>query len=575
MKHYKSLISTIMLSLGALLLISVSAAALPANKTTLSATPQNTPTLESARLSQPPTVTAPDQADNGAQAYWSMCMSCHGDRGQGLTAEWRQTAYEPGLRDCRQSGCHGSDHPANSFEIPASGIPALAGPGTLARFSNVLEMNRHIQENMPFSRSGSISAKQAWALTAYVLRLNNVQTAGLTYSETNSAAFPLHSRVILPENEVPGALLLAGVLGLVVFGLAYQFSREPSGSILKAIRPNFFQHLHPARIPAVQARFLYTLGAGGLAIFLSLILLVTGLLEMFYYIPTPQQAPISVQTITTLVPFGNLIRNLHFWSAQLLLVVATIHLLRVVLTGAYARPRRFNYLIGLGLFILILLLDFSGYMLRWDDGIKWALIVGSNLLKTVPWIGENLYQLVVGGSSPGAATLTRFFFWHVYGLTLAVMIMVGWHAFRVRRDGGIAALPLERPKDRVITRFDLARREILVMAGAGLFLLLFSLLFSAPTGAPFSNTNMLAGDSRAPWFFLWVQYLLPFGDPFILGVMIPVSVFVVLGLLPYVLPNTKSEELGRWFPAGNRIAQVIAVLIMLAILILTILGVFK
>ena len=296
---------------------------------------------------------------------------------------------------------------------------------------------------------------------------------------------------------------------------------------------------------------------------------------MIYYIPTPQQAPISVQTITTLVPFGNLIRNLHFWSAQLLLIVIAIHLLRVVLTGAYANPRRFNYLLGLGLFILILFLDFSGYMLRWDDGIKWALIVGSNLLKTIPWIGERLYQFIIGGSSPGAATLTRFFFWHVYGLTLAVVIMIGWHAFRVRRDGGIAAPPLDRPKDRVITRFDLVRREVLMMAGAAVALLLFSLLFSAPISAPFSNTSMMAGDSRAPWFFLWIQYLLPFGDPFILGVVIPVSVFIVLGLLPFILPNAKSAELGRWFPTGNRIAQVITALIMLAILILTILGALK
>jgi len=114
-----------------------------------------------------------------------------------------------------------------------------------------------------------------------------------------------------------------------------------------------------------------------------------------------------------------------------------------------------------------------------------------------------------------------------------------------------------------------------VMAVCGVLLLLFALFFSAPIGAPFSDTSRLAGDSRAPWFFLWIQVLLPLGDPFIIGVLMPVSVFVVLGLLPYVLPNTKSDELGRWFPAGNRIAQVIAVLIMLTIFILTILGALR
>ena len=83
------------------------------------------------------------------------------------------------------------------------------------------------------------------------------------------------------------------------------------------------------------------------------------------------------------------------------MIVMTVHLLRVVLTGAYARHRRLNYLIGLGMLVLVLLLDFTGYVLRWDEGIRWALIVGTNLLKTIPWIGNSFYQLVVGGPEPG------------------------------------------------------------------------------------------------------------------------------------------------------------------------------
>ncbi len=95
-----------------------------------------------------------------------------------------------------------------------------------------------------------------------------------------------------------------------------------------AERPNFFHHLHPPTIPTRQARLRYTLGAGGLALFLCLVLLVTGILEMFYYIPTPEHAGVSVEVITSLVPFGGLIRNLHFWAAQALMIVMSIHLLR-------------------------------------------------------------------------------------------------------------------------------------------------------------------------------------------------------------------------------------------------------
>jgi quinol-cytochrome oxidoreductase complex cytochrome b subunit len=323
----------------------------------------------------------------------------------------------------------------------------------------------------------------------------------------------------------------------------------------------------------LQSRFRYTLGAGGLAVFLSLVLLVTGILEMYFYVPSPEQAAVSVETITTLVPFGNLIRNLHFWSAQLLVVVMTVHLLRVVLTGAYALPRRFNFLLGLGLLVFILLLDFTGYVLRWDEGIRWALVVGANLLKTIPWIGEGLYLFAIGGNEPGTATLTRFYAWHIFGLTLGATILVVWHIFRVRRDGGIAVPPPTQREDNTrINRFVLLKREVLAMTIASAILLLLAMLVPAPIDQPISNTSLAAGDSRAPWFFLWVQQMLKWGDPFLLGVLAPVLVVVALGLLPYVLPNVKDESLGHWFPRGNRIAQALAALIIFSIFILTVLG---
>jgi quinol-cytochrome oxidoreductase complex cytochrome b subunit len=230
------------------------------------------------------------------------------------------------------------------------------------------------------------------------------------------------------------------------------------------MRPNFLHHLHPPTIPAAQARWRYTLGAGGTAIFLVLVIAVSGVLEMFYYIPTPTDAALSIQTITYLVPFGGLIRNIHFWSAQLLIIVSAVHLARIVFTGAYIPPRRFNYLLGLVLFVFSILLNFTGYILRWDTGIQWALVVGTNLIKTIPLFGNNLYQILVGGTEPGTATLIRFYAWHIFGLSIIASILIGWHAFRVRRDGGIALPP---PKLRTdlerISRFELVHRETLAM----------------------------------------------------------------------------------------------------------------
>ena len=196
------------------------------------------------------------------------------------------------------------------------------------------------------------------------------------------------------------------------------------------MRPTFFHHLHPPTIPARQARLRYTLGAGGLAVFLALVTGVTGALEMFYYVPTPEEAGLSIQQLTFLVPFGGLVRNLHYWSAQLLVVVSVLHLLRVIFTGAYGQPRRFNYLLGLGLLVAVLLFDFTGYGLRWDEGVQWALVTGTNLVRSIPLLGAPLYALIVGGEQPGAAMLTRFYAWHIFGLTLAVL-----------HPGGLAPVP--------------------------------------------------------------------------------------------------------------------------------------
>ena len=566
---------TLLLALGAFLFAASVAAASPTPQGTATVTPLVTPTFDMARLDAPPTVIPPGQVDEGAQKYWGVCMACHGDRGQGLTEEWKD-AYGTEDRDCWHSECHGPDHPPQGFEIPKDKpAPPLAGPGVLASYKNAFELHDYILNTMPWWNPGSLTTGEAWAVTAYVLKLGDKQPLGITLNTVNGSAIPVHRAVQAPESEIPGTLILAGVLVLAAVGMVLQVIPKEGESAPALPKPNFVHHLHPPSIPALQARFRYTLGAGGLAVFLSLVIFVTGLLEMYFYIPSPEQAAISVETITTLVPFGGLMRNLHFWSAQALVIVMVIHLLRVVLTGAYTHPRRFNYLLGLGLLVLILLLDFTGYVLRWDIGIHWALVVGTNLLKSIPFIGQGLYEFVVGSSEPGSSTLTRFYTWHIFGLTSGVAILMGWHIFRVRRDGGVAVPPpTERADTTRITRFELLRREVLAMVLAGVLLLLIALVLPAPIAQPLSTTTDIT-DSRAPWFFLWVQELLKYGDPFLLGVVTPLVAVAILALLPYVLPKAAQAELGRWLPRGNRLAQIVSVLIVAVILSLTILSLFQ
>ena len=197
-------------------------------------------------------------------------------------------------------------------------------------------------------------------------------------------------------------------------------------------RPNFYQHLHPPTIPAREARFSYTFGLGGISLLLLLVLSVTGIIEMFVYVPTPELAHESVRQITYVAPYGWLLRNVHFWAAQLMVGTVLLHMARVVFSGGYKR-RRLNWLIGVALLVLTLVLDFSGYVLRWDKDTAWALMVGTQLVKEIPGIGSALYRLLVGGEAVGAAALLRFFTWHVFGLMAPAAVLVTWHVFRVRR----------------------------------------------------------------------------------------------------------------------------------------------
>lgn len=533
---------------------------------------QPTPTFNVGRLEKPILDDASsEQLKKGALIYWGICMTCHGDHGQGLTDEWRN-AFGTQERNCWQSGCHGPDRPSQSFLMEEDKLPpAITGTERLARFKNSQELHDFVITNMPLWSPGSLSNEEAWQVTSFMLELRNVLPSNIELNEANASTIMTQYAVPSPGSDRPAVLTLTGILAVAALGLLTQNLRKTKTHGHE--KPNFIHHLHPPTIPALQARLRYTLGAGGLSILLCLILLVTGLLEMFYYIPVPEHAAVSVEAITSLVPFGAWVRNLHFWSAQALMVVMSVHLLRVVLTGAYARHRRLNYLIGIIMLVLVVLLDFTGYVLRWDEGVRWALIVGTNLLKTVPWIGNALYQLAVGGAEPGHSSLERFYTWHIFVLTLAMTFMGVWHIFRLRRDGGVAVPPPEkRLSPARISRFNLVRREVVVMMIAGVILFFISIILPAPIERPITDASIDLHSMRAPWFFLWVQQLLKYGDPFLLGVAVPTLILIGLAILPYVLPQADDHEFGQWLPRGNRLAQGIVVVIAILILILTLLS---
>ncbi len=330
-------------------------------------------------------------------------------------------------------------------------------------------------------------------------------------------------------------------------------------------RPSFFHHLHPPTIPAREARFTYTFGLGGISLLLFIVLVVTGVLEMFIYVPTPEGAPESIREITFLAPFGWLVRNLHFWAGQLMVGTVILHLARVVFTGGY-KGRRFNWLIGLALLILTVLLDFTGYVLRWDQDTSWALLVGTNLLKEIPAIGPAIYGFVVGGAGISGVTLLRFYTWHIFGLALLAFVLISWHIFRVRRDGGIS----HRARTPRIKREQLVRTELTAALLTMVGLVGLSIVADAPLAPP-ADPTVLVAEPKAPWFFLWVQELLRLASPFLAGVLTPLTVLTVVGLLPYTLDRTDAG-IGEWFNRPGRAAQVVVLIILVAITILILRG---
>ena len=177
------------------------------------------------------------------------------------------------------------------------------------------------------------------------------------------------------------------------------------------LRNNLILHFRPPTVKQQTLRFTLSWGLGGMAATLVLLQMVTGILLKFIYVPTPVDAYASVQIIVNQVPFGRLIRNLHHWCANILVVVLMLHMLRVFFSGAFHAPRQFNWIIGLVLFSLVLAANLSGYLLPYDQLAYWAVTVSTGMLDYIPVLGAYLQKLIRGGTDIGPATLVHHRLW--------------------------------------------------------------------------------------------------------------------------------------------------------------------
>ncbi len=201
---------------------------------------------------------------------------------------------------------------------------------------------------------------------------------------------------------------------------------------------NFFLHVHPTKVRKRSLRFTYTFGLGGLSAGLFIVLTLTGALLMLYYRPSVHQAYGDMKDLQFVVSSGQFLRNMHRWAAHAMVAVVFLHMLRVFYTGSYRPPKEFNWVIGVILLVVTILLSYTGYLLPWDQLAFWGISVGTSMARAVPFgLGDKISFLLLGGNVVGENALVRFYVLHCFIIPVAAMVLMGIHFWRVRKDGGV------------------------------------------------------------------------------------------------------------------------------------------
>lgn len=301
---------------------------------------------------------------------------------------------------------------------------------------------------------------------------------------------------------------------------------------------------------------------------LVVLLLISGVLLKFVYTPTPERAYDSILMFQETVLFGHLIRNIHHWSANLLVLTTFLHILRVFFTSAFGARRQLNWIVGLGLFGLILLANFTGYLLPWDQLAYWAVTVCAAALTYLPGIGAWLQATLIGGRELSAVTLANFFALHTAVIPAVLLLLLPFHFWCVRKAGGLAAADLSvgeggSRQEKLAVIPHLLVREMAVMLSVVALVLFLAALWDAPLGAE-ANPGLSPNPTKAPWYFAGLQELLLHFHPFVAVTLIPVTVVAGLLALPF-LPYGPIIT-GRWFGAqGSR--RTVAAAALLALLL--------
>jgi quinol-cytochrome oxidoreductase complex cytochrome b subunit len=316
-----------------------------------------------------------------------------------------------------------------------------------------------------------------------------------------------------------------------------------------------------------------TFGLGIILGFLFLVMIFTGVILMIYYTPSVETAYQSVKDIIYIVPGGRIIRNIHHWASQAMVVVVFLHMIRVFYTGSYLENRSLNWVIGVVMLIVALLSNFSGYLLPWDQLAYWAVTIGSNIAASARELtdllgvtsvfdpGGFIKKLLIGGETVGQPALSRFFALHVIFLPLSMLVLMGVHFWRIRKDGGLSRPEKVEGDQGTASKWYswpvVMWTELAILVGVVMALLFAALVANAPLleqASPAFPEN----PAKAPWYFLGIQELVSY-SAFAGGLVVPVLFLVFLFSIPYV--DRENRFVGQWFSGerGRRLVLVTAV----------------
>ena len=326
------------------------------------------------------------------------------------------------------------------------------------------------------------------------------------------------------------------------------------------ITKNFFLHIHSVHIDPHSLKPTYTLGLGLLSVFLVFILMLSGLVLIFYYSPSVSSAYNSVKDIVFVVPGGRIIRNIHRWSAHGLVLLAFLHMLRVFYTSSYSRKRTTNWIIGICMLVTVLLMNFSGYLLPWDQLAYWAVTIGSNIAASPRELtdllgvsslfdpGGFMRKMLIGDNMVGQAALSRFFALHVFLLPMTLLVLTAVHIWRIRKDGGLSK-PLSSeasPGKGTEKWFSWPVMQWLEL-GVLLFLICTLLILATFVDAPLlekANPNNPENPAKSPWYFLGIQEMVSY-SAFTGGVLVPALFMGFLISIPFY--DREEKHTGYWF----------------------------